>query len=128
LARPVAYLGSCRVVVFATCKDGSCPARTFFDDAPEKVRRRFAVLFKRIGDTGQISNREQFKSIGPNLFEFKCHRYRLFCVFLKDREVLLTHGCEKKKDRLDSTELDRARRIHEEDLVMVQQYKGRKTH
>jgi hypothetical protein len=37
------------------------------------------------------------------------------CHFLPDRVVLVTHGLEKKKPKLDQEDIDRAQRIYDED-------------
>ncbi|MGD1072636.1 MAG: type II toxin-antitoxin system RelE/ParE family toxin [Bryobacteraceae bacterium] len=116
--RPVAYEGSVRLILYARALDGSHPAKQFFDALPEKIKRRFAVAFRKLGDTGKLFNKEQFKAVeGSEFYEFKCHRYRLFCRFIDGGVVLLTNGCEKKKDKLDPEELRRAENIYEGDKL-----------
>jgi hypothetical protein len=118
MRRPVAYAGVCRQIVYARALDGSYPAKQFFDALPQKIKNRFAVSFKKLGDTGKIFNKEQFKIIeGTQFFEFKCHRYRLVCRFVDQGLVLLTNGCEKKRNKLDPEDINRAERIYEEDKI-----------
>ena len=118
MARPVAYSGQRRNILYAVCHDGCSPAKEFFDGLDEKTKRRFAVSFKKFGDEGRLYNTEHFKIIeGTSFFEFKVHRYRIICRQLPDGIVLLTNGCEKKKDKLDKEEIRRADRIYEEDRL-----------
>jgi hypothetical protein len=62
MVRPVAYTGVCLSIVYARLLDGSTPAKAFFDDLPRNVQNRFGVAFKKIGDTGKLYNKEQFKT------------------------------------------------------------------
>src|ERR1700730_4678659 len=118
MARPVAYAGASRQIVYARAVDGSNPAKEFFDALPQKIKSRFGVSFKKLGDTGKLYNKEQFKTIeGTQFCEFKCHRYRLICRFIDGGLILLTNGCEKKKDKLDPEDIKRAERIYEEDQI-----------
>jgi phage-related protein len=127
MARPVAYAGPCLSIVYATLLDGSSPAKTFFEDLPRKEQIRFGVAFKKLGDTGKLYNREQFKVIeGTQFYEFKCHQHRLICRFLQGRLVLLINGFVKKKNKIDPAEIKRAEHIYEEDKLAASQG-GQKT-
>lgn len=128
MARPLAYAGSCRKLVYAKSRDASYPAKEFFDALPLKVKNRFGVAFQKLGETGKLFNKQQFKAVeGTDFFEFKCHRYRLLCRFLDGGIVLLTNGCEKKRDKLDEEDIKRAERIYEEDKI-ASEGESRKKH
>jgi hypothetical protein len=127
MARPVAYAGACRHIVYARALDGSHPAKDFFDGLPPNIKNRFGVSFKKLGDTGKLFNKEQFKAIeGTQFFEFKCHRYRLICRFADGGLILLVYGCEKKKNKLDPEDIKRAERIYEEDKSASEENGSRK--
>jgi hypothetical protein len=129
MARPVAYSGGCRTIVYAVLLDGSSPAMEFYDGLPRIVRNRFGVAFAKLGSDGKLFNKEQFKSIeGSDFYEFKCHRYRIICRFLDGGVVLLTNGCEKKKDKLDSEVIKRAKKIYEEDAIASAKSGGPQRH
>jgi hypothetical protein len=129
MARPVAYAGVYRHLVYARARDGSYPAKEYFDGLPSNIKNRFAVSFKKLGDTGKLFNKEQFKVIeGTDFYEFKCHRYRLICRFIDGGLVLLTNGCEKKKNKLNPQDIKRAERIYEEDKIASEQNRSAKTH
>ncbi|HVJ04493.1 MAG TPA: type II toxin-antitoxin system RelE/ParE family toxin [Candidatus Saccharimonadales bacterium] len=97
-------------VVYATQENGVHLAAEFFDDLSVSDQAKLAALFKRFADCGEIKNREKFKKIADNLFEFKSGQIRMFC-FLERGMVVVTHGCIKKKDALNKTEIKRAERI-----------------
>src|SRR5260370_41563163 len=108
MPRPNAYVGSVFSVAYAERLNGTHPAKEFFDNLPENIKRRFGVSFKKLGDTGKLWNKEQFKIIEGTAFcEFKVHHYRITCRFREKRIVLLTNGCEKKKNKLDKEETQR---------------------
>jgi hypothetical protein len=100
-------------VVFATAADGTCPAAEFFEQLSASDQTKLITLFKRFADFGKIINREKFKKIGDNLFEFKSFQIRVFC-FIERNELILTHGCIKKRDNLGKADTERAERIRSE--------------
>lgn len=57
-------------------------------------------LFRVLGDTGRISNEEQFKKLQDEFFEFKAFQLRLPCYHAPGRRgrVVVTHGFIKKKN------------------------------
>lgn len=121
--RPIVYSGTHRTVVCAVCEDGTCPAEDFLRHLQERDPKRalrLLKLFTTLGDTGKIFNKEHFKKIaGTDFFEFKVFRVRVPCFFLRGGLVVLTHGFEKKKDKIPAGELSTARRIREEDDTLA---------
>ena len=71
------------------------------------------ALFKRIGDTGKIHNREKFKYIANGLFEFKSFQIRMICFHRSDGEIV-THGFRKKSQRTNKNEIAKALDIKNE--------------
>jgi hypothetical protein len=114
--------GRCGVVVFATLADGTGPATDFFNSHGLKERAKLAALFQRYADHGYITNREKFRKIAPDLYEFKGHQVRMFC-YPDGRTMVITHGAIKKRDDLDPADLTRARRIRDEYQVLLQRKK-----
>jgi hypothetical protein len=114
MSRPVAHRGPQFSIEYAVLADGTSPGLEYYDGLPRQFKNRFNVLFKKLGDTGRIFNKEQFKTIeGTEFFEFKAHVHRLPCRFTQFKQVIITHGLQKKKPKLDAQ--DRARRIYKED-------------
>lgn len=109
----VAYVGRTKRVLWARAGNGRLPAKEFFDQLGPKDRARFQVLFERMGDHGEIRNREKFVHEADQIYAFKIFKQRLACFF-DTSDVVMTHGYEKKRDRVPPAELDRARRIRDE--------------
>ena len=113
---PLVVHGPMRIIEYAVCSNGIMPARKFIEkELNESERTMLLVLFKRMADHGTVPNREQFKKVEGEIFEFKKHQIRVFCFRTGDH-WLLTNGYKKKKDRLDPGEVKRAKRIMAEHL------------
>ncbi len=76
-----------------------------------KLMRLFALL----GDEGRITNPEKFGNLKEGLFEFKSFQIRMPCRFDWGGLVIVSHGFIKKRSRAPRQEIERARRIFEED-------------
>lgn len=100
-------------VVFATQENGTHLAAEFFDGLSAADQVKVSALFKRFADFGEIQNREKFKKIADDLFEFKSGQVRMFC-FIERGMVVVTHGCIKKRDNINKAEIKRAERIRAE--------------
>ncbi|MEO8724494.1 MAG: type II toxin-antitoxin system RelE/ParE family toxin [Acidobacteriaceae bacterium] len=106
-------------------KGNEMPAEVFLLKQPIQHQARLSVLFEKLSDHGQISNREQFKKLTRELWEFKAFQIRMPCYFRPDRRVVVTHGFIKKKDRVDKQELTRAEAIRNEyERSLIQRGKG----
>jgi len=92
------------------------PAREFIEDElNDSERRKLAVLFQRMADTGQINNKEQFRKEAGEIFAFKRHQIRIGC-FQAGGCWFLTHGFRKKANAWPPAQLQRAERIRTEHL------------
>ena len=71
------------------------------------------VLFERLADRGQITNKTQFKKLetrkGHAIWEFKRHQIRLLGRFA-GKQFLVAHGLKKKRDKHGAADLDRTAR------------------
>lgn len=114
--RAMVVHGAMRTIEYAVCSNGAMPAKAFIEtELSQAEQLKLVVLFRRMADHGNIPNREQFKAISGDVFEFKKHQIRVFC-FRQGNRWLLTNGCKKKRDRLDPNEIRRAKRIMTEHL------------
>lgn len=100
MARPIAYRGLLRVVAFAVCSNGESPGEEFFDQLRDADKAKMLKLFQRMGDTGRISNREKYKKIDGQLWEFKAGQIRMPCFTAAKGVVVITHGFLKKSDSI----------------------------
>jgi len=113
--RPIAYQGRVHTIGYAVDKNGRSPGKEFFDALPVRDQAKVMSLFVRLGDYGSIRNPEKFRKLEGNCYEFKSFQIRMPCFFSPDGWVLVTHGFWKKRDRTPRQEIERARRIFEED-------------
>ena len=115
MERPIAYLGSKFTIAYAVDKNGRSPGKEFFDALPLQDQAKRMRLLERLGNEGGIANPEKFRSVKEGFYEFKSFQIRMPCRFLDGRVVLITHGFHKKRDRMPRQEMERAKRILEED-------------
>lgn len=125
MERPVAYSGTRLRVVFAVCTDGSSPAKGFFEQLAQSDQAKLLAMFRMLGETGQLRNREKFKKILGPLFEFKSFQIRMPCFF-DGSAVVITHGFVKKQNSIPNSEIEKAERIKQEDLARKKAQEGRK--
>jgi phage-related protein len=130
MARRIAYRGTKFTVAFAREKNGDCPGGEFFDSRNLSDKLKLMALFERAGDLADFRHPEKFGDLGDGLYELKSFQIRMpFAYAKKERGMLLiTHGFIKKKNKTPREEIDRARRILEEDqassgLTLVQKKK-----
>ena len=111
----VAYRGSRFTVEYAIRGDESVPALDFYNGSETRWQGRLNNLFKLLGDTGQIRNKEHFRKFAEGFFEFKAYQIRMLCYFRSDKRVVITHGfTKKKKGAAPKQEVDRAQTIKNE--------------
>lgn len=100
--------------IFGLLINGVCEAEEYVKGLSEKERSKLMPLLQYTARAGTIKNEQKFKSIGDGLFEFKGFQSRMFCFFDEGRIIILTHGCIKKRDKLDPAEVKKARSRREE--------------
>jgi hypothetical protein len=111
----VVVRGTARTIEYAVCSNGTMPAREFIEGLDPSDQRKLDTLFRRMAETGKIFNREQFKLVEGEIFEFKRFQTRVGCFQVGPRWIL-THGFQKKGDRWPKAEVIRAERIMREHL------------
>ncbi|MGA2033657.1 MAG: type II toxin-antitoxin system RelE/ParE family toxin [Thermoguttaceae bacterium] len=111
----VAAAGAWGTVEYAVRSNGKRLAEEFIDGLPGSDQTKLAALFRRMADSGIIRNREKFRKVAGDIYEFKSHQIRIGC-FLIRRTWFLTHGFIKKKDKWEKSELERANAVRAEHL------------
>jgi phage-related protein len=116
MARTIAYQGEKFAIAFAREKSGACPAAEFFERLKPDDQAKLMVLFRMMGESGSIANREKCGTLGEGLFEFKSFQIRMPFAYAKKarRLILISHGFVKKSQRAPNEEIRRAWRILEE--------------
>lgn len=115
--RPIVEIGHKRIVACAMLLNGKCPAEDFLENLKRSdyaTFGKFSALFQRMANEGIIPNKQQFRKVEGEIWEFKCYQHRIGCY--QDGPVwVLTHGFIKKRDKWPKEELERAKRIAKED-------------
>ena len=110
----VAVKGQRISVAWASDHRGRLPAREFYQTLSSEERQKVLALFKRLAETGEISSREHFKSLGKsggNLWEFKRFQLRFIGDYRPGGRFLVAFGLRKKRDELDDSDIKKAARI-----------------
>jgi phage-related protein len=92
---------------------GKSPVERFMDGLGKEDQQKLTALLQRTSDEGLPANREKFKKIEDDLFEFKSFQVRVFCT-IRVQRVILIHGVIKKKDRHNQEDIDKAKRLMKE--------------
>jgi hypothetical protein len=91
----VYFKGSKILIIWALTPKNSMPAKEFLDEMVPPDWGKLDRILKRLGDYGQIRNKQQFRSVGGSLFEVKGGVRRLVGYFIPGHFVL-THGFSKR--------------------------------
>jgi hypothetical protein len=97
-----------KIIVWAVSSDGLCPAKDFFEALEERDQAKLQTLFEMMASQGRIVNREKFKKIVGELYEFKAGQLRMPCFFDSKNRIVVTHGFRKKADDIPPGEIKRA--------------------
>ncbi|HET6464895.1 MAG TPA: type II toxin-antitoxin system RelE/ParE family toxin [Nitrospiria bacterium] len=96
-------------------KDGECEVIQFIEGLDQDDRKKADRLIKFHGDNGPHPSKQKFRIIENGFFEYKpTKQVRILGFFNGQREMLLTHGCVKKKDKLNPEEMEKLRKLFEE--------------
>lgn len=110
----ILYTGQEFVVEFAIQLSGISDSYNFFQDLERKKKARILRVIKRYADFGKINNREQFRKVEGDLWEFKNYQTRIIMYHCTRGVIALTNGFIKKGDRIPPAEISRANRIKQE--------------
>jgi len=105
MSKYILYEGRYYTIELAQTREGRCPGQDFLDNLTEAERARILRIIQRLADFGKITNREQFKKIADDFYEFKNYQTRMPCYYIKNRVIIITHGFVKKRDEIDDNEL-----------------------
>jgi hypothetical protein len=95
--------------IYGLIVNGTCEADEFLEGLSNKEKGKILPVLHYTAHSGLLHNDQKFKSIGDGIFEFKGFQSRLFCFFDEGRIIILTHGCIKKRDKLDPADIKKAR-------------------
>lgn len=95
---------------------GTCRAEQYIKNLGEGDKKKLIALLERTADHGPPSNRQKFRKVEGDLYEFKSYQDRLLCFFQPSRVIVLTHGFRKQTNRIMRSEIERAERLRRQYL------------
>ena len=102
-----------RVIKFYRTQGGKCPVKEFLDSLSSKWSKKVTWVLKLIEELDIIPSR-YFKKLTDTegiwecRIQFGSNIIRLFCFFLSNDVVVLTHGIVKKTSKLPKKEIEKA--------------------
>lgn len=94
--------------------NGVVPAMDFIAALKDEDRAKVKRLIQWFAEKGAIENREKFKKLTQELFEFKSFQVRLGAFFGPGKELFLTHGFIKKANNWPAAQITTALAIKRE--------------
>jgi phage-related protein len=102
-----------RSVIFYKTANGKCPVQDFIDSLPGKVAQKIIWVFRLLEDLDIVPSSYFKKLVGTEeiwecRIQLGSNAYRIFCFFLDNSIVVLTHGFVKKSQKTPIHEIERA--------------------
>ena len=114
----VAYKGPCFTIEWFYDENGASQSLEYFNELKDSQKRKVLMLFKRIGDSGKISDITKFRSEGDKIYAFKPQPDRFLAFFYTGKKIIVTNAFCKKSQKLPENEKQRA-------LLFMQNYNER---
>jgi len=119
-------------VDFFLSPTGQCPARKFLDGLPKIHKAKVSKIIEYFANHGQTSNPDYYAKLkGKKAYGFHEFRdvhmskTRFFFFYINSSHIVITHGCPKKRDATDQTEIDRMieiKKTYENKVLYGDQY------
>ena len=102
-----------RTVIFYQGADGKCPIQDFLDSLPGKAAQKVTWVLNLLEGLDIVPSSYFKKLVGTEeIWEcritFGSNAYRIFCFFVDNSVVVLTHGFVKKSQKTPKTEIEKA--------------------
>jgi len=102
-----------RIIKFYKTADGQCPVEAFLDSLPGKAAQKVTWVLKLLEDMDVVPSSYFKKLVGTEeIWECRMqsgsNAYRIFCFFVDNSIVVLTHGFAKKSQKTPKPEIERA--------------------
>lgn len=107
-------------VAYAVRLSGICEAQQWLEAQTSLVKSKFDHLFRALAANGRIFNREQFRKLEGEIWEFKRGPDRILC-FRIGRCWYLTHHFQKGGQKCPRSEISRATQIRAEHLASTKE-------
>jgi len=102
-----------RTVIFYKTAEGKCPVEDFLESLPGKVAQKVTWVLKLLEDLNVVPSSYFKKLVGTEeiwecRIQLGSNAYRIFCFFLGNSVVILTHGFIKKSRKTPANEIAKA--------------------
>lgn len=102
-----------RTVTFYRTIEGKCPIEDFLDSLSGKIAQKVTWVLNLLEDLDVVPSSYFKKLIGTEeiwecRIQFASNAYRIFCFFVDNSVVVLTHGFLKKSQKTPKSEIERA--------------------
>jgi phage-related protein len=102
-----------RAVTFYKTVSGKCPIQDFLDSLSGKVAQKVTWVLSLLEDLDIIPSSYFKKLVGSEeiwecRIQFGSNAYRIFCFFVDNSVVVLTHGFVKKSQKTPKSEIEKA--------------------
>lgn len=102
-----------RIVTFYRTSDGKCPIEKFLNSLPGKVAQKVTWVLNLLEDLDIVPSSYFKKLTGTEEIwecrvQFGSNAYRIFCFFVDNSVVVLTHGFVKKSQKTPRNEIEKA--------------------
>ncbi len=102
-----------KTVIFYKTADGRCPVHDFLDSLQSKVAQKVTWVLNLLEDLDIVPSSYFKKLVGSEeiwecRIQFGSNAYRIFCFFVDNSVVVLTHGFIKKSQKTPKSEIERA--------------------
>lgn len=117
----VFYRGDKFQVEFYYDKDGEMPAKQYFELSSQLVQVKLLALVKYIAENGKLFDEEKFRQVDKKnkIYEFKPLAERFFSFFCDGGRIILTNAYQKKSQKVNPRELNRAVNFKEDYQLRV---------
>lgn len=95
--------------IYGLVINGTCEAEEFLKGLSDSEKSKINPLLAYTAHSGLLRNEQKFKCLGDDIFEFKGFQSRLLCFFDKGKMIIASHGCIKKRNKMDPAEIKKAR-------------------
>jgi phage-related protein len=102
-----------KTITFYRTVNGKCPIQDFLDSLPGKVAQKVTWVLSLLEDLDVVPSLYFKKLIDTEeiwecRIQFGSNAYRIFCFFVDNSVVVLTHGFAKKSRRTPKSEIEKA--------------------
>lgn len=102
-----------RTVIFYKTAEGKCPVEDFLESLPGKVAQKVTWVLRLLEDLDVVPSSYFKKLVGTEeiwecRIQLGSNAYRIFCFFLGNSVVILTHGFIKKSRKTPANEIAKA--------------------